>query len=399
MVLDSVGIGGAADAARYGDEGADTLGHIAEACADGLGDRSGLRSGPLRLPNLVAIGLGQACRASTGRCPPGLEGEAQACGFGHAAERSRGKDTPSGHWELAGCPVDREWHVFPRTEPCLPPGLVAALIREANLPGVLGQVHASGTAILDRLGAESFSSGRPILYTSADSVLQIAAHKTEFGLDRLIGLCRIARRLVDPLPVGRVIARPFRGPPEGPFLRTADRQDFAVPPPGPTLLDRLAEAGRPVVSVGKIGDIFAHRSTGTELKGSSTEELVERSRQAFSDLPDGGLVFTNLVDFDAVHGHRRDVPGYAAALEAFDALVPGLRAGLRPGDRLVLTADHGCDPTWAGTDHTREHVPVLVAGPEVRPGPMGELESFADVGASLARHLGVPGTGFGRPVF
>jgi phosphopentomutase len=390
LVLDSVGIGASADAPAYGDQGANTLGHIAEDCAAGRADRPGLRAGPLRLPNLSALGLGAAARASTGRFPPGLEDVAATGLWGYGVERSKGKDTPSGHWEIAGFPVDFDWGYFPDTVPCFPPALVAAIVEEAGLPGVLGERHASGTEIIAELGAESVSSGKPIFYTSVDSVLQIAAHEQAFGLDRLLALSAIARRHVDPLNIGRVIARPFVGDAIAGFERTSNRRDFAVPPPKDTLLDVLAAAGRQVVSIGKIGDIFAHRATGEILKGPDNMALVERTLEAMTRLSDGGLLFANLVDFDTLYGHRRDVAGYAAALEAFDARLPEIEGRLEPGDLLVVTADHGCDPTWHGSDHTREHVPILAAGPGIAPGPIGRRESFADIAASLANHLGLP---------
>ena len=397
IVLDSVGIGGAADAGSYGDAGADTLGHIAQACAEGRGDRDGLRRGPLALPHLAALGLGLAAEASTGRLPPNLEPRGPVAGaFGYGVETSKGKDTPSGHWEIAGVPVAFDWGYFPATRPSFPPELTEALIREGGLPGILGDRHASGTAIVDELGAEHVGTGKPIVYTSVDSVLQIAAHEETFGLERLYALCRIGRRLCDPYRIGRVIARPFTGTAEAGFVRTANRRDFAVQPPGDTLLDILGAAGRSVVTVGKIGDIFAHRATGREVKPHGNDACLQAALDAFAALPGGGLVFANLVDFDTEFGHRRDVAGYAAALEAFDCRVPEIRAVLRPGDLAVITADHGNDPTWRGTDHTREHIPILAFGPEVRPGSIGRRESFADIAATLARHLDVTPSGAGR---
>jgi phosphopentomutase len=390
IVLDSVGIGGAEDAEAYADAGADTLGHIAEACAAGAGDRAGLRAGPLRLPNLAALGLGLACEASTGRVPPNLAPPGKPRGaFGYGVETSRGKDTPSGHWEIAGVPVDFEWGYFPPVEPCFPSSLTEALIREGELPGILGNRHASGTAIIDELGSSSISSGRPICYTSVDSVFQIAAHETAFGLERLHALCRIARRLCDAYRIGRVIARPFVGDAKAGFARTANRKDFATPPPRPTLLDRLQDAGRATVSVGKIGDIFAHRATGTEVKASGNMAMLSTALEGFGALPDGGLVFVNLVDFDTEFGHRRDVPGYAAALEAFDARLPEISARLRADDVSIVTADHGNDPTFRGTDHTREHTPILCFGPKIAPVPLGRRKSLADIAASLCVHLGL----------
>jgi phosphopentomutase len=397
IVLDSVGIGGAEDAEAYGDAGADTLGHIAEACAAGTGDRAGLRSGALRLPHMAALGLGLACEASTGRLPPnlGLVGALRGA-WGYGVETSKGKDTPSGHWEIAGVPVTFDWGYFPDAQPSFPSELTEALIREAKLPGILGGKHASGTAIIDELGAEHMRTGKPILYTSVDSVLQIAAHEETFGLERLYDLCRTARRLCDPYRIGRVIARPFLGTAETGFKRTGNRKDFATPPPADTILDVLTRAGRKVVTVGKIGDIFAHRGTGEEIKPHGNDACLTAAIDALRALPDGGFVFANLVDFDTEYGHRRDIPGYAAALEAFDRRVPEIRAALRPGDIAVITADHGNDPAWRGTDHTREHTPILSFGPEVTPGSIGRRESLADIGATVADHLGLPRPASGR---
>ncbi|WP_264046382.1 phosphopentomutase [Methylobacterium flocculans] len=390
IVLDSVGIGGAPDAEAYGDAGADTLGHIAQACAEGRGDRPGLRAGPLSLPNLAGLGLGLAAQGATGLVPPGLAIRQPPDGaYGHAVEQAAGKDTPSGHWEIAGVPVRTPWGYFPVTVPTFPVALTEALVAQAGLPGILGDCHAAGTAIIERLGDEHIRTGRPICYTSADSVFQIAAHEDHFGLDRLYATCRIARGLCDPYRVGRVIARPFVGDAGHGFRRTANRKDYAVEPPGRTLLDVLAEAGRAVVSVGKIGDIFAHRATGREIKPAGNAACLDAALDAFATLSDGGLVFLNLVDFDTEYGHRRDVPGYAAELEAFDARLPGIRAVLRAGDLCLITADHGNDPTWTGTEHTREQVPVLAFGPDLASRSIGRRESFADIGATLARHLGL----------
>ena len=397
LVLDSVGIGGAPDAARYDDEGADTVGHIAQRCALGEGDRAGLRSGPLRVPNLVSLGLGRACEIATGRIPPGLEGEALLASFGSAIETSRGKDTPSGHWEIAGVPVTFDWGYFPNRKPCFPPDLVSAICKEACLPGILGDCHASGTAIIEELGEEHLRTGKPICYTSVDSVFQIAAHEEAFGLQRLYDLCGIVRRLVDPLRIGRVIARPFLGRSAGDFQRTPNRRDFSVSPPSPTLLDHATAAGRDVVSIGKIADIFAHSGTGRVLKGAGNMAMFDCMLEGLSTLADGGLLFANFVDFDTEYGHRRDVSGYAAALEAFDSRLPELLRSLRPDDLLIITADHGCDPTWKGTDHTREQVPVLAYGAGRRPGPIGRRRTYADIGATAAKHLGLAPLTAGEP--
>ena len=390
IVLDSVGCGGAADAGVYGDAGADTLGHLAAACAEGRGDRAGLRAGPLKLPHLDALGLGLAMRASSGCAAPGFATTTARGQWGYGIETSNGKDTPSGHWEIAGTPVAFDWGYFPQTVPTFPESLTAALIAEAKLPGILANRHASGTTIIAELGEEHMRSGKPICYTSADSVFQVAAHEQAFGLDRLYAICKIARRLCDPLAIGRVIARPFVGRTAADFARTSNRKDFSIPPLPDNVLQRAVEAGRNVVAIGKIGDIFAHRHTGREIKGRDNAANVDLTLAALGETAEGGLIFVNLVDFDSEYGHRRDVAGFAACLEAFDARLPEIEAAMRADDFCVLTADHGNDPTWRGSDHTREHVPILAFGGGVAPGPIGARASLADIGATVAEWLGLP---------
>jgi phosphopentomutase len=390
IVLDSVGCGGAQDAASYGDTGSDTLGHIAEACALGRGNRTDLRQGPLKLPHLVQLGLAHACEASTGKPLAGVAKPENPTGqWGYGVEISAGKDTPSGHWEMAGCPVPFAWGYFLEKENSFPSALVGSIIRDGGIPGILGNCHAPGTDIIERLGQDHVLTGKPICYTSVDSVLQIAAHEEHFGLERLYALCRVVRRLVDPLNIGRVIARPFTGEAQTGFVRTGNRKDFAVQPPNETILDRLIAEQRSVITVGKIGDIFAHRATGEEIKATGNMAMLDAALSAFQRLPDGGLCFANLVDFDTEYGHRRDVPGYAACLEAFDARLPDIRAALRLGDTCIITADHGNDPTWPGTDHTREHVPILTFGPGIDAKPIGARTGFADIAATLAQRLGL----------
>jgi phosphopentomutase len=388
IVLDSVGCGAAADAAAYGDEGADTLGHIAEACAAGRGDRTGLRAGPLALPHLNRLGLGRAMRASSGRK---LSQEvADPIGqWGFGVETSQGKDTPSGHWEIAGTRVDFVWGYFPDTVPAFPAAFTAELIEAARLPGILGDKRASGTGIIDEFGEEHLRTLKPICYTSADSVLQIAAHEQAFGLERLYDLCRIARRLCNPLRIGRVIARPFVGVSVGDFARTPHRKDFAMSPPPGNLLEQAALAQREIVSIGKIGDIFAHRCTGRERKGASNAEHVDMLLGTLGEAGPGALILVNLVDFDTEYGHRRDIAGYAACLEAFDARLPDIIAAMRPDDYCVITADHGNDPTWRGFDHTREHTPILAFGDGAPAGPIGARLTLADIGQTVARKLGI----------
>ncbi|MGE0503316.1 MAG: phosphopentomutase [Rhizobiaceae bacterium] len=390
FVLDSFGIGGSADAARFGDEGSDTFGHIAEACASGQGDRAGLRSGPLVLPNMLSLGLGEAARLATGRVPAGLSTTLAPSAFVAAAQEiSSGKDTPSGHWEIAGVPVTFDWGYFPDTVPAFPADLTGKIVSEGGVPGILGDCHAPGTAIIERLGEEHIRTGKPICYTSVDSVLQIAAHETHFGLDRLYDLCAVVRRLVNPLNIGRVIARPFLGETRDTFLRTPNRRDYAVPPPEPTLLDRVTDGGRRVIGIGKVGDIFAHRGFAEIRKGVGNMAMFDAAMTGLDDAGEGDLVFANFVDFDTEFGHRRDVPGYAAALEAFDRRLPEALGRMKAGDMLILTADHGNDPTWRGTDHTRERVPVMGFAPGMKGGSAGVRPTFADIGATVAEHLGL----------
>jgi phosphopentomutase len=386
-VLDSFGIGSTPDAARFGDAGANTFGHIAAACAAGRVARGG-RTGALAIPNFLSLGLGLAAHEADPAVPAITNG-APTGRFGSAVERSKGKDTPSGHWEMMGLPVETDWGYFPDHVPTFPAALTAALIERAKLPGILGDCHASGTEIIERLGVEHIRTGKPICYTSADSVFQIAAHESNFGLQRLYKVCRIARDLVDAYNVGRVIARPFVGERPGEFRRTGNRHDYATPPHQPTLLDIAHAAGREVIGIGKISDIFAGSGITHSLKADGNEKIFDAMIACAQRAPDGAIVFANFVDFDSSYGHRRDVAGYAAALEAFDVRIPELKAALRPGDLAVFSADHGCDPTWRGTDHTRERVPILAFGPRITPGPIGKRQTFADIGQSIAAHLGL----------
>ena len=385
VVMDSVGIGGAPDAGEFfnsgkPDTGANTVGHIAQSCPHGL-----------HMPVLDGLGLGAAIRLASGLDAPGLGSIPQGL-WGCATEVSQGKDTPSGHWELAGVPVPWEWHYFPDTIPAFPEDVVRAVKQAAGVAGILGNCHASGTEIIARLGPEHLRSGWPICYTSADSVFQIAAHEQVFGLERLLDLCRTVAPVLHRMRVGRVIARPFTGDAESGFVRTANRRDFAVPPPEPTLCDWVQGAGRRVHAIGKIGDIFSMQGIDDVAKGPDAE-LMEHLFGAAEHAEEGSLTFANFVEFDSLYGHRRDVEGYAKALEWFDRQIGVLLPRLRKDDLLLLTSDHGNDPTWPGTDHTRERVPVLVAG--YGAGEIGK-ERFADVGASVAAHLGVPAQGPGR---
>ncbi|URG53348.1 phosphopentomutase [Pectobacterium quasiaquaticum] len=400
MVLDSFGIGSSADAERFGDVGSDTLGHIAQACVAGTADKG--RSGKLHLPNLSRLGLGKAAEASTGTFPPGLDENADIIGaYAHASEISSGKDTPSGHWEIAGVPVLFDWGYFKDEENSFPQELLEKLVKRANLPGYLGNCHSSGTVILDQLAEEHMKTGKPIFYTSADSVFQIACHEETFGLDKLYELCEIAREELTEgnYNIGRVIARPFIGDKPGNFERTGNRHDLAVEPPAPTILKKMVdEKGGEVVSVGKIADIYAQVGITKKVKATGIDALFDATLKEMDSAGDNTIVFTNFVDFDSAYGHRRDIPGYAAALELFDRRLPEMLSRVKGDDILILTADHGCDPSWHGTDHTRENVPVLIYGPNVKPGSYGHRETFADIGQTVAAYFGLSPMDYGKSI-
>ncbi len=395
VVLDSFGIGAAADADQFADVGADTFGHIAAACAAGQANEG--RSGPLHIPNLIKLGLAHASYGATGRWPAvaTIAADQLQGGYGWAQELSSGKDTPSGHWELAGVPVLFDWGYFHQPENSFPEALLDALVTQGKLPGYLGNCHASGTEILKRLGRQHMQTGKPIVYTSADSVLQIAAHEQTFGLQRLYELCELARELLEPYNIGRVIARPFSGSDESNFKRTSNRRDYSLPPPAPTVLEKLTMAGGQVIAIGKIADIFAHIGITTAIKGSGIKQLTELTIDAMNSAPSQSVIFTNLVDFDSEYGHRRDIAGYARALEYFDRLIPDLVAATQADDLLVFTADHGNDPSWPGTDHTREYIPLLVYRPGLQPVNLGRRESFADLGQTIADYLGLSAMDYG----
>jgi phosphopentomutase len=368
VVLDSVGIGGAPDAARYGDEGSNTLGNTARAV------------GGLHLPNLARLGIGNLIPIEG--VPPTKQ---PAGAYGRMTEMSPGKDTTTGHWELAGVPLDSPFPTYPDG---FPPDLIAEYERRIGRK-VLGNYPASGTVIIQELGEEHVRTGYPIVYTSADSVFQVAAHEEIIPVEELYRICGIARRMLGgEHAVGRVIARPFVGQP-GAFTRTERRQDFSLLPPKPTILDRVKEAGLEVMGAGKIEDIFAHRGLTQSNHTGNSMDTLDAILQ-FMAQGDPGLIFANLIDFDMLYGHRNNPQGYADALEAFDRRLPELLVALRPGDLLILTADHGNDPTTPSTDHSREQVPLLLAGSWVRPGvELGTRSTFADVAATTAELLRV----------
>ena len=384
LVLDSLGLGSSDDAHLYGDEGSDTLGHIIEECASGNAN-SDKRTGPLVIPNLIRWGLGEAAIASRKATLP-IDRVTPEGSFGYAKEVSAGKDTPSGHWEICGLPVPFEWGVFPKTKNCFPETLINELMKEGDILGTLANKHASGTKVIEEFGEEHIRSGLPICYTSADSVFQIAAHEEHFGLERLYKLCEVAKRLVDPLNITRVIARPFIGNSKDGFKRTSNRRDITTPPNDLTLLDNIIEAKGQVVSVGKIGDIFSNQGVSYTVKAPNNMGLVDQLLSEMKKVNEG-LIFVNLVDFDTNFGHRRDLSGYASALEEFDNRIPEIESNLQKNDLVLITADHGCDPSWPGSDHTREHVPVVFYGKTIKNNNLGKRDTFSDMGQTIAHHL------------
>jgi phosphopentomutase len=375
IVLDSVGCGDAPDAAQYGDEGSNTLGNIAHAV------------GGLRLPHLGSLGLG--CLASIEGVPPAEE---PLGAYGRLTEMSAGKDTTTGHWELAGVPVYEPFPTYPNG---FPPQLIAEFERRIGRE-TMGNYPASGTAIIQDLGEEHVRTGKPIVYTSADSVFQIAAHEEVIPVDQLYHMSQLARdMLTGEHGVGRVIARPFIGKP-GNFTRTQRRKDFSLTPESDTILDVVKAAGQPVMGVGKIEDIFANRGLTHSNHTTNNRDGVEAILQ-FMEVPSGGLIFANLIDFDMLYGHRNNPRGYAESLEGFDSRLPDIQDALHPGDVLMLTADHGNDPTTPSTDHSRERVPILVSGQRVQPGiDVGTRDTFADVAATVADLLAVDWRGAGH---
>ena len=368
IVLDGAGIGAMPDAPEWGDAGSDTLGHI-------------LESRELRLPNLQRYGLGNV--RPLANVPPLAQPDGS---YGRCALKSNGKDTTTGHWEMAGIILEQAFPTYPNG---FPQPLLDRFIKETGVPGILGNFAASGTEIIKGLGAEHVATGKPIVYTSADSVFQLAAHEEIIPLDKLYEICETARRLLDgEHKVGRVIARPFLGEP-GNFYRTENRHDYAVPPPRANLLPALKDEDLDVVCIGKIASIYDSLGVTEDLTAKNNQQSIDQTIHALEQ-DTRGLIFSNLVDFDMLYGHRRDTEGYALALEHFDSSLPHIEAAMRAGDLMILTADHGNDPTFPGTDHTREYAPLLVYGKSARPGVnLGTRGSLADIGQTVAENFGL----------
>lgn len=388
MVIDSFGIGYSPDAEDFGDVGANTLANLARAYYEESGKK-------IALPNLSSMGLIKACEQASNQTFP-YQGKAPSKGaYGFAQEISTGKDTPSGHWEMAGVPVLFDWGYFTDKTNSFPTALIDNINRETGFEGMLGNCHASGTEILTRLGEEHIKTGLPICYTSADSVFQVAAHEEHFGLDNLYKYCETVRELLGDLNIGRVIARPFVGDNATNFARTGNRRDYSVLPPASTVLEKVSQSGTHVISVGKIADIFAHQGIDEKTKATGLNALFDATLQHINTAQDNSLIFTNLVNFDQDFGHRRDAIGYAKELEALDVRIPELLQALSEDDLLILTADHGCDPTWPGTEHTREYVPVIAYHPQITSINLGNRKTFADIGQSVAELFEVEAMDYG----
>ncbi len=388
IVLDSFGIGHLPDADKFGDIGSDTLGHIDQYVKD--------NNLSFNIPNLLKLGLGKAYLKANDKTLFTDKNNYTLNGYhGACSELSSGKDTTSGHWEIAGCPVLFDWGYFTQKTNTFPLDLLENIKQATGILGYLGNCHASGTDIIRDLGDEHIKTGYPIFYTSADSVFQIAAHETHFGLDNLYKLCLTVRELLEPYNIARVIARPFTGVSPETYTRTGNRKDYSVTPSSKTLLDICKDNGGEVIAIGKIGDIYSHQGTTTEIKANGLDDLCNKTIDAIKNhTQDKTFIMTNLVDFDMLYGHRRNTLGYKNALEEFDAKLPEIIAMLQDDDILILTADHGCDPTWIGSDHTREHIPMLMYH-QARSKDVGIRSTFADIGQTVATHLGLPKLQYG----
>lgn len=400
LLFDSFGIGEAPDAKDFGDEGFDTLGHIV--------DHFKSNSKSLSLPNLSKKGLKKAAEHNRGQAlaldiANGDE-TIENAKYGYCAEISKGKDTPSGHWELAGVPVLFDWYYFTAKEgeSCFDKEFIDRWIEESGLTdGFIDAGHASGTQVLEEFGCESCVTKKPIVYTSGDSVFQIAAHEDYFGLERLLDLCKVARELLNEMgmQVGRVIARPFVGESADEYVRTGNRRDLSILPPAPTLLDKLVQAGGGVISIGKTADIYANQGISKSIKATGLEDLFDKTIEAYIAAKDNSLIFTNFVDLDSSFGHRRDPKGYGEALEYLDSRIPNLDSVIDDDTIVIMAADHGCDPTAPGSDHTRECIPFLLWGKVIESEFIGARDTFADIGQSIADFMGVEKLNYGKSIF
>lgn len=379
LLLDSLGVGAGLDANRYGDNGANTFTHVVQHRLQ--------NNKPVNIPNLVNLGLPRVALSSSGILLSEYQEIDPISKYGYAIVKSAGKDSVVGHLELSGIIREQPWGTFVNKQNSFPKELLRKVCSEANLPGTLANCHSEGVAVINEYGQEHLASGKPILYTSVDSVLQIAAHEEYFGLEKLYDVCQITRKYVDEYDIARVIARPFIGE-YGSFVRTANRRDFTLKPHN-FLLEYLVESGVEVHSVGKVSDIFAHHGITQSYFGENNKDKLEITLRLLQDIKQDALIFVNLADFDTEYGHRRDPDGYASALEEFDNYLPRIQELLSAEDYGIITGDHGCDPTFKGHNHTKEHVPVLLFGPNIVPEFIGRRETLADVGQTVARSFNI----------
>ncbi|WP_076417902.1 phosphopentomutase [Colwellia sp. UCD-KL20] len=392
FVIDSFGIGYAPDAEKFGDINANTFANLSQAYFDKTNKK-------INIPNLSSLGLVKACEEASGRRFPYIGRAPTKGAFAHAAEISTGKDTPSGHWEMMGVPVLFDWTYFSDRENSFPQSLIDAINTETGYAGMLGNCHASGTTIIAALGEEHIKTHLPICYTSADSVFQVAAHEEHFGLDNLYAYCEKVRTILDDHNIGRVIARPFVGEDSTSFTRTGNRRDYSVLPPSKTVLDKHRDSGGEVFSIGKIADIFAHQGITSSTKAIGIPALIDSTIEHINTVNDNSIIFTNLVNFDQDFGHRRDPIGYAEALEYLDKRLPDIFNQLNDDDIVFFIADHGCDPTWPGNDHTREYVPILAYHNNIESIDLGERSSFADLGQTIAELFNLEAMEYGTSFY
>ncbi|XBC43279.1 MAG: phosphopentomutase [Buchnera aphidicola (Meitanaphis flavogallis)] len=401
VVLDSFGIGSTSDAHKFNDVGANTFGNIVKFCY--LGKANIGRVGPLHIPNLISLGLLRAANKSIGKKLFGIEDSKIIVGsYAYSSEISSGKDTSSGHWEIAGVPVLYDWDCFSNVKNSFPKNILDKIVNTCNLSGFLGNCHSSGISILDDFGEKHINTKKPIFYTSVDSVFQVACHETAFGLDKLYELCNAIRKILDEakINVGRVIARPFIGNKSGYFQRTGNRRDFSVKPHDITIMQKLInEKSGKVISIGKISDIYAGEGITKQVHATGLLELFDATLYEINKSDHNTIVFVNFVDFDSSWGHRRDVSGYAKGLEWLDSRLPKLLSLIKKDDVLIITADHGCDPTWIGTDHTRENVPILIYWPNIKSRYLGHRKTFSDIAQTLAKYFDLSPMKFGREMF
>lgn len=403
MILDSFGIGSSFDAYKFNDVGADTFGHIAEKCF--LNEANIGRKGSLYIPNLTKLGIVKSYQSSTGKYPLGFNQKEDVniiASYGYASEISSGKDTTSGHWEIAGAPFLKDWHYFIKKDDSFPLSLINKIIKKLKLPGILGNCHASGTEIIKNLGKEHIKTGKPIFYTSSDSVFQIACHEVKFGLSNLYKICETVRTILDKnkYKVARVIARPFIGTNKLNFNRTGNRRDLSMQPPSITFMEKLIQEKKgTVIAIGKISDIYAGVGISKSIKSTGLYELCNSTIDQMKLAKNNTVIFTNFVDFDSVWGHRRDVSGYAKGLEFFDSKLSEMINLVKEKDLFILTADHGCDPTWKGTDHTRENIPILIYAPGKKINFLGYRDTFSDIGQTIAKHFSLSDMKYGKSMF